>query len=484
MGFEFLIAPYTVAHLKISQALKEEFKINLKDNERLKIYLTNTLKNIDTKEIQSSFESMVELAIESKTAQEIKNNQILIITGNPPYNALSINKYDIESYKFCGLDKNDKLIKLKDKKHRLNDDYIKFIRFAQNKIDKQEQGIIAIITNNSFLDGTTMNGMRWHLLNSFDKIYLLNLHGDTNKNEINPNGGLEQNVFDIKQGVCISIFIKTSANKTLSNEPQCEVMYYDLYGSRKEKYNFLLENNLHSIKWQILKPQKPYYTFIAQDMSKFESYKKGWSVKDIFIMQGLGVCTYRNPFCYAKSKEELKNRLEIFAEKDIEENRKHFNLPEDSRDWTIKNAKDEIINTKNDLKYYTKVHFQPFDFRYTYFTGESKKFLGCPSGIQKQMLKENVGLVCYRKCTLQVANNFFVSNKLIDLHLVGSGSCLFPLYLYETKESKKTLKKLDGLFENTESSPFDENERIENFTQEFREFIDKKWRLILLSKIL
>ena len=477
MGFEFLIAPYTVAHLKISQALKEEFKINLKDDERLKIYLTNTLGNIDTKEIQSSFESMVELAIESKTAQEIKDNQILIITGNPPYNALSINKYDIESYKFCGLDKNDKLMKLKDRKHRLNDDYIKFIRFAQNKIDKQEQGIIAIITNNSFLDGATINGMRWHLLNSFNKIYLLNLHGDANKHETNPNGGLEQNVFDIKQGVCISIFIKkTSANKILSNKPQCEVMYYDLYGSRKEKYRFLLENNLNSIKWQILKPQKPHYTFIAQDIDKFESYKRGWSVKDIFIMQGLGVCTYRNHFCYTKSKEELKNRLEIFEKKDIEESRKLFNLPKDTRDWAVKNAKQEIMDTKNNPKYYTKVHFQPFDFRYTYFTGESKKFLGRPSGIQKQMLQENIGLVCDRGSKLKEVSNFFIANTLIDLHLVGSGSYIFPLYLYETKEVKKNLKKLGGLFENTESNPFDENEKIENFTQKFREFIDKKYQ--------
>ena len=493
-GFEFLIAPYTIAHLKISQTLKEENGLELNENERFNIYLTNTLQSIDISNAdeQQTLSDEFELALESKKAQEVKNNNIMIITGNPPYNALSTNKYDIEAYKFCGLDERKSPIPNNDRKHRLNDDYIKFIRFAQNKIDEQESGIIAIITNNSFLDGVTMNGMRWNLLNSFDKIYILNLHGDSNKKEVNPNGGLEQNVFDIMQGVCISIFIKLdSKNKpkaktknevsikwaTYTNNPQCKVFYYDIYGSRKEKYDFLSKYNLDSIEWQNLNPQQRHYIFMPQDEKALKSYKQVWSVKDIFIMQGLGICTYRNPFCYADSKEVLMQRITTFADetKGIEELRKEFNLPKDSRDWTIKNARAEILDTKNNENLYKKVHFTPFDFKYTYFTGKSKKFLGCPGAIQEQMLRENLGLICDRGCKLQTIDNIFIADMLIDLHLVGSGSYLFPLYLYETESSKKALKKIGGLFETIESNPFKNVEKIENFTPQFRAFVDKKY---------
>ena len=494
-GFEFLIAPYTIAHLKISQSFKEEFHAPLDNNERLNVYLTNTLQSIDIVNAneRETLSDEFELAIESKKAQEVKNNNIMIITGNPPYNALSINKYDIEAYKFCELDKNKKPIPNNDKKHRLNDDYIKFIRFAQNKIDEQESGVIGIITNNSFLDGVTMNGMRWNLLNSFDKIYILNLHGDSNKKEVNPNGGLEQNVFDIMQGVCISIFVKIdSKNKpkaktkndthikwaTYTNNPKCKVLYYDVYGSRKEKYDFLQKFDLDSIEWQILKPKGKHYTFMPQDEKALKDYENAWSVKDIFIMQGLGICTYRDNFCYADSKAILQQRIKQFADetKGIDELRTLFNLPKDSRDWTIKDAKAEIISTKNNENLYKKVHFKPFDFKWTYFTGKSKKFLGRPAGaIQEQMLQENVGLVCDRGCKLQTINNIFIVDMLMDLHLVGGGSYLFPLYLYETQSSKKALKKMGGLFEKVESNPFENKNKIENFTQSFRAFIDAKY---------
>ena len=454
-GFEFLIAPYTIAHLKISQALKDEFHISLNENESLNIALTNTLYFNPLKDEinkQSNlFVGMIELVEEFQKAQSIKEQDILIITGNPPYNATSINKYDINDYKYCGLDENNSKIPINERKHRLNDDYIKFIRFAQNKIDKQEKGIIALITNNSFLDAVTMNGMRWNLLNSFDKIYLLNLHGDSNKQEVCPNGDKDENVFDIKQGVGISIFVKTKHKKSLSNTPKCEVLYYDLYGKRKDKYKFLKEQSLDSINWTTLKPSFPKYEFFIQDDGVRAEYDKGFSVKDIFRVSGLGICSYRDKFCYADSKDELKNRLEIFRKLDAESARQHFNLPKDTRDWTIKEAQKEINDTNLDEKFIQKVHFKPFDFKYTYFTGKSKRFLGCPAGVvQNLMLQNNIGLVCYRTCG-GIVDNIFIANSLIDLHLVGSGSNIFPLYNDSLASS-------------------------ENLSLDFRTFIDSKYQ--------
>lgn len=454
-GFEFLIAPYTITHLKISQAFKEEFEAELSENESLNITLTNTLyvssKADEINKQSNLFVGMAELTKEFKKAQEIKSKDILIITGNPPYNALSINKYDISAYKYCGLRENNQTSKIpiNEKKHRLNDDYIKFIRFAQNKIDNQDSGIIALITNNSFFDGVTMNGMRWNLLNSFDKIYLLNLHGDSNKHEVCPNGNKDENVFDIKQGVGISIFVKTKPKKNLSNTPKCEVFYYDLYGSRKFKYDFLYSKNLDSIKWQQLKPQNPSYEFFIQNDKLRKTYDKGRSLKDIFVKSGLGICTYRDFFCYANSKDEMMKRIDAFSKQTDEQSKIDFAL-EDSGTWSIRWAKQELLETKLDEKLIQKVHFKPFDFKYTYYTGKSSGFLGRPAGaVQNLMLQNNIGLVCYRTCGVNGLDNIFIANGLIDLHLVGSGSTIFPL-----KDSMQS----------------------ENLNLEFRKFIDKHYK--------
>ncbi|BDB66685.1 DNA methyltransferase [Helicobacter cinaedi] len=454
-GFEFLIAPYTITHLKISQAFKEEFEAQLNDNESLNITLTNTLyvssKEDEINKQSNLFVGMAELTKEFEKAQEIKSKDILIITGNPPYNALSINKYDISAYKYCGLRENNQTSKIpiNEKKHRLNDDYIKFIRFAQNKIDNQDSGIIALITNNSFFDGVTMNGMRWNLLNSFDKIYLLNLHGDSNKHEVCPNGNKDENVFDIKQGVGISIFVKTKPKKNLSNTPKCEVFYYDLYGSRKFKYDFLYSKNLDSIKWQQLKPQNPSYEFFIQNDKLRKTYDKGRSLKDIFVKSGLGICTYRDFFCYANSKDEMMKRIDAFSKQTDEQSKIDFAL-EDSGTWSIRWAKQELLETKLDEKLIQKVHFKPFDFKYTYYTGKSSGFLGRPAGaVQNLMLQNNIGLVCYRTCGVNGLDNIFIANGLIDLHLVGSGSTIFPL-----KDSMQS----------------------ENLNLEFRKFIDKHYK--------
>ena len=234
-GFEFLIAPYTIAHLKISQSFKDEFNAPLNDSEKLNILLTNTLYDKSEKDERESKSNllvgMYELANEFLQSQKVKNNNILIITGNPPYNYESINKYDYTytlkdskpktlskiqaHYFYCGIqanaDKGDKIepIYINEKNPKgLQDDYVKFIRFAKSKIQSQENGIIAIISNNGFIDNPTFRGMRWHLLNTFDKIYILDLHGNARKKEKSPDGSKDDNVFDIMQGVCISVFVK------------------------------------------------------------------------------------------------------------------------------------------------------------------------------------------------------------------------------------------------------------------------------------
>ena len=252
-GFEYLIAPYTIAHLKLSQYLKDKGH-PLHDNERLQVFLTNTLEPIAP---QPNF-LLPGVTEEVKAAQAVKDKPILVITGNPPYSGHSKNnsplvKATIEAYKQV----DGKPLGEKNPKW-LQDDYVKFIRFAQMKMDQVEEGVVGIITNHSWLDNPTFRGMRQSLMQSFEQIYVLDLHGNTKKKERAPDGSKDENVFDIEQGVAVSLFVK---RKGLARG----IWRGDLWGKRLEKYLRASEENISLIGDLLESPQPPFYLFIAQD---------------------------------------------------------------------------------------------------------------------------------------------------------------------------------------------------------------------------
>ncbi|EOI8710051.1 type ISP restriction/modification enzyme [Campylobacter jejuni] len=470
-GFEFLIAPYTIAHLKLSQSFKEEFNSPLNDDESFKIALTNTLysKSISKEQNdQNTLFTLIDLTKEFKKAQKIKEEQILIITGNPPYSGASSNKglyedeikisYGLEPSKANLNDEQKKWISsyLKEKskqntstfkaiyeKHKLEneknpkwllDDYVKFIRFAQSKIDFQESGIFAFISNNSFLDNPTFRGMRYSLMQSFDKIYILNLHGDTRKKEKAPDGSKDDNVFDIMQGVSINIFIKQN-----SKAKNTKIYYHDLYGKRKDKYEFLYENNLNSIKWTLVKNNEPFYLFLPQNNDLLEEYNKGISVKDIFMLSSVGIVSAKDSILISTNTEKLKQQIHDYY-----------------NEFDKKNIKE--------------IAYRPFDTQKIYY--DIKKVERPRIETMEHFLEnENIGLICDRGTKLNNINNIFISNKIIDLHLVGSGSYIYPLYLYPTTRSKKFLKK-----ENPNFNEENFTSKIENFKENFRAFIDELYK--------
>ncbi|EMW0129306.1 DNA methyltransferase [Campylobacter jejuni] len=505
-GFEFLIAPYTIAHLKISQSFKEEFNSPLNDDESLKIALTNTLysKSISKEQNdQNTLFTLIDLTREFKKAQKIKEEQILIITGNPPYSGASSNKglYEDEIKISYGLEpskanlskeqkkyinlyfqektkQNTNTFKAIYEKHKLEneknpkwllDDYVKFIRFAQSKIDSQENGIFAFISNNSFLDNSTFRGMRYSLMQSFDKIYILNLHGDTRKKEKAPDGSKDDNVFDIMQGVSINIFIKQN-----SKVKNTKIYYHDLYGKRKDKYEFLYENDLNSIKWTLVKNNEPFYLFLPQNNDLLEEYNKGISVKDMFMLSGVGICSKRDNIVFHNNKENLMQLLKDFNTKTKDELYKIYDIGEDSRDWKLDSAIKAVNKNCDNLEnFIKKCHYRPFDKKWTYYIENSKAFMAYPVyDIFEHFLEnENIGLICDRGTKLNNINNIFISNKIIDLHLVGSGSYIYPLYLYPTTRSKKFLKK-----ENPNFNEENFTSKIENFKESFRTFIDEFYK--------
>ena len=556
-GFEFMIAPYTIAHLKLSQTLKEEFDYNLSDNERLNIFLTNTLETINIKEEKGKFSILVDLIKETELAQETKEKNILIITGNPPYSGASANKgifeEEIRSEYKDSLEKeplaiirNGKIEKEKNPKWLL-DDYVKFIRFAEMKLNKQKDGgIFGFISNNSFLDNPTFRGMRHSLLKSFDKIYILDLHGNVRKKEISPDGGKDENVFDIMQGVSINIFVRY-ANSDNSN--LASVYHYDLFGKREDKYKFLFDNDLDNIEWKELKLEAPFFLFIPQDENKKSEYDKGYSVKDMFRISNVGIVTSKDAVLIANNKEELENQI---LKNYNEFNASFVNVisyrPFDKRFIYYDDKKLERAR-KDVMEHFLKTDNNVASAHCVNGSEKSKQgvetpcYQGSGDSINKSvqgasqrdarakatLLSENrnIGLVCDRGTKLQDISNIFISNSLIDLHLVGSGSYIFPLYIYDTENVRKILREeneeVGGMFEDIEiasrdriknannnvavahcvqtakghkgfaegvplGKPLviknDSQKRIENFTPKFRQFINEKYGEIKPEKIL
>ncbi|WP_208367685.1 type ISP restriction/modification enzyme [Helicobacter pylori] len=437
-GFEYLIAPYAIAHLNLSQAFKEEFKKPLKDNDALKIILTNTL--IQPSEIVAYRGLNPIFEKELSNAQEIKKNEnILIITGNPPYSGASSNEslfewevkatYGIEpEFQTIEIEKN---IKLTDKiqtllknvqtqkesgsknapksgskdalknlknlhsKYKLQkeknpkwllDDYVKFMRFAQNKIESLGHGLFGFISNNAFLDNPTFRGLRRSLLECYDELYILNLHGNARKKEETPQGTKDENVFNIMQGVSINLFVK-KAQATKQKILQ-KIYYYDVYGERAEKYAFLAQNDLNSIEWLELTPREPFYLLIPQETPLLEEYEQGFSVQEMFQISSVGIVTGRDHVVFHKDKESLLKLLKDFSTLEPSELRRIYKIKKDSRDWRLEYAiKDVKANANNLEQYIVLCQYRPFDYRWTYYTGKSKSFLAYPRGeVFKHML--------------------------------------------------------------------------------------------------
>ncbi|KMZ50500.1 DNA methyltransferase [Helicobacter pylori] len=390
-GFEYLIAPYAIAHLNLSQAFKEEFKKPLKEDDALKIILTNTL--IQPSEIVAYRGLSPIFETELKSAQKIKKDEnILIITGNPPYSGASSNEglFEWEVKATYGIDPKfqtieiEKNVKLADKiktllknlqtqkesggkdalkelknlysKYKLQneknpkwllDDYVKFMRFAQNKIESLGHGLFGFISNNAFLDNPTFRGLRRSLLECYDELYILNLHGNARKKEKTPQGAKDENVFDIMQGVSINLLVK----KAQTTKPK--IHYYDVYGQRAEKYAFLAQHDINSIEWLELTPREPFYLLLPLETSLLDEYEQGFSVQEMFQISSVGIVTGKDRIFIANNTESLKEQVLKYC------------------------------NEFNE-QYIKDIHYRPFDIRKVYY--DTKKLERARENTFKHML--------------------------------------------------------------------------------------------------
>lgn len=425
-GFELMMASYTMAHLKLGINLAESGYTG-KAKERLGIYLTNSLEPGIT-EIPSLFMSEW-LTEESLMASTVKHDlPVMVVVGNPPYSVSSSNKGEwiqnlIKVYK-QGL--NEQNI------NSLSDDYVKFIRLAEHLIEKNSSGIVAMITNNSFIDGITHRHMRKHLLETFDDIYILDLHGNSKKKETAPDGSKDENVFDIQQGVSINIFVKKNVDKKNLGK----IHHADLYGKRVNKFEILNRNSVQSIKWQELACSKSYYFFVPKDFSLEEEYNKGFKLDELFIESGSGTkfrkdsLLIKNHF-FRKDVQIMLEDMNILSNESIHA-KYSFN---DTSDWKL-NEKKKLFKP-GDYENIKPVLYRPFDVRYTYYSldtiseiiprGDSRK------GLMRHLLRTNVALITKRG--IDVTGLVFVTNNLFEIRVFSNPGSQgtdygFPLYLY------------------------------------------------------
>lgn len=429
-GFELLMAPYAIAHLKLGLLLKET-GYDVEKDKRLNIYLTNTLDEAVKKSEQlAGFnEYIVE---EANAAADVKKTKsIMVVLGNPPYSGHSANKGDwakqlVERYKTI----DGKPLGEKNSKW-LQDDYVKFLAFGQWRIERTGQGILSFITNHSYLDNPTFRGMRQSLLNNFTDIYILNLHGNSKKREVAPEGNRDENVFDIQQGVAISIFIKDKEKTRPAT-----VHYADLWGARDGKYQVLLETGVNDTKWAKLTPTSPDYLFVARDETYLDEYMQGWKVTDLFPVNSVGLFTARDGLTIKWSGKEVEETISKFVAMPPEEARDKYNLGEDVRDWKVSLAQKDLRDSGLKSELVVPILYRPFDVRYTYYTGHSRGFHCMPRpDVMHHMIKQINLALCIGRAGQVVGSSHwdivYCGRQILDLNIFyRGGGQYFPLYLY------------------------------------------------------
>lgn len=432
IGFEIMMTSYVVAHLKIRRTIDETLGHAAETQLPTNIYLTNTLapplSSLERNEQITLFDFSAAITDEAYHADTWKTRRpIKVIIGNPPYLAASTNPYDISAYKT----ETDGVTDFGERKHWLNDDYVKFFRFAEQIIDKNNEGILAYVSNNGYLDNPTFRGMRASLLRSFDKIFIVNLHGSANKKETAPDGGKDENIFDIMQGVALFIGVKTTTSPTWA-----KVYYSELWGTRDVKLSCLATGNLSFT--ELTMDQKMAY-FIPFGDSDKGFYDKGVSIAELFPVNVTGIVSGNDGVAIAPSKAVLAHRMNIVKNATKEE--EIFNLwGRFSRGQTAEKIQNDVLSDG----VVTPISFRPFDIRWTYYSGNScgwvlwpreKSTMGHLLAQPTSPIGANIGLVFCK--TSRSFFSPFVSSNIIA-HRLFSAMCeityIAPLYLRSATE--------------------------------------------------
>jgi hypothetical protein len=445
-GYELMMAPYAIAHMKLPLKLKETgFTAwdQLGDDDRARIYLTNTLEPKVKQLPQIGFDA---LAHEAQSVNEVKwYKHFTVVIGNPPYSGISANMSEtaqriVDAYKLVDG------AALNERKLWLQDDYVKFIRFAQTTLGKAGHGILSYITNHGYLDNPTFRGMRRSLMQTFPRVRLLDLHGNAKKKERSPDGLEDKNVFDILQGVAIAL---DSLAPLHGSQATSFVRHSELWGSRESKYDWLSHNSAASTVWNELTPDSPFYFFKPHNTACRSEYDEGWKLTDIFPINGVGVVTARDSLTINFNADDLWQRVKDFASLPAEKAREKYELGKDARDWRVETAQADVRNSGPARQRLASILYRPFDFRFTYYTGNSRGFYASPcEKVMSQMLVGwNRALAAARSVEIGRYEHVFCTSRIIGHHSVSlkEVNYLFPLYITHAKGAARSLlREHDG----------------------------------------
>ncbi len=443
-GFELLMAPYAICHLKLALEIGgTDAGFRMPDGQRLGVFLTNALEEAHEGTAGALFAH--EVAREAADADAVKREKpVMVVIGNPPYRGESANEgawikallqgrdgaartgsyFEVDGEPLC--EKNLKW---------LYDDYVKFIRFAQWRIESTGEGVLGFVTNHGYLDNPTFRGMRKSLMEAFDEIYLLDLHGDAMKRERAPDGGRNENVFDIQKGVAIGLFVKRAD----SDDGSARVFHADLWGEREAgpdggKYGWLSANDVGTTSWTELAPMPPLYLFAPRDEALREEYETYPALTDVFPVNSIGIVTARDRLAIQWTADDMRRVVEDFASRDPEDARAFYRLGRDVRDWKVEDAQRDVRGIPGGQWSPVPILYRPFDTRFTCYTGRSRGFICMPRpNVMRHMLRgPNVGIVTTRQGRGQwnaFAAKTVTGNKSLDAY---DSNSLFPLYTYAT----------------------------------------------------
>ncbi len=460
-GFELLVAPYAIAHLKLGLQMRQ-LGWQPQYGQRLGIYLTNALEQAvrQTEILLGEY-----ISREANEAASIKREKpILVVLGNPPYSGHSANRSVvvttngkreltwignlIEDYKSVdGQPLGERNPKW------LQDDYVKFIRFAEWRISQTGQGVVGFITNHAYLDNPTFRGMRQHLMRTFDELYILNLHGNARKGERAPDGSADENVFDIQQGVAILLAVKLPKG---GDPNTCAVHYADLWGTRTNKYQWLSGHTWKTTAWQRLEPRSPSYWFVPEVSRALEpEYQRGWALPEIFRTYSVGIVTARDKLTIQFNPDAVWQTVTQFVKLDPEVARDRFKLGKDVRDWKVASAQQDLreagVPNESAKSHIVPILYRPFDQRYTFYTGTTKGFHCRPRlEVMKHLLSgTNLALISVRQqSTPGEWSHGGIANTIVESCVLSNRTkeiaYVFPLYLYNGDAQQNGLYDEEG----------------------------------------
>ena len=450
-GFELMMAPYTVAHFNLWMHLQAQEQLfagvnpawnnsSLTADDRIRIYLTNSLEP-SFAETQGALDPLQRTIVtESEEASKVKTEHpIMVVIGNPPYSGHSENNGEWITRLMRGDDGENSVSNyfevdgspLKERNSKMvSDDYVKFLRFGQWRIERSGAGILAFVTNHAWLDNPTFRGVRQSLLQSFDEIYVLDLHGNTRKGERDLEGHPDENVFDIQQGVAIGVFVK----RPTESSPETRLFHADLFGNRWSKYSTLRSTDVSSTSFTKLAPRSPMYLFVPENIEKLEEYEQGQPINQIFKLGWPGITTGRDKLNIHFTAEESHQTMTKFADLTPEEALSNFNLRRDTVEWRVALAQADVRDTGADQDNVEQVLYRPFDNRYMYYTGKIRGIMSRPRvELKDQMtLGDNIGMITTRGIEFGTEfNQIFCAEVPITQHAVNlkETNHMYPLYI-------------------------------------------------------